>query len=479
MQQSLHTADTAVAGFYQRLIGQGKTVTVVGDVLTQGVDQLDGAAGIITQLVVEKHQLAMALPLGQLQRVGGAGRDGVLPAGIIAAHIDGTTGNGEGNMRALYHQLFTGKTAQTVVQCLGLFLTEVPETQREFGAVHPVYRAGPAHNVDHGLAQGVQHLVSEYIVIDVVDEMKMVDADHQDHCGTPGFAQGLNGTGKLVNVIEIGDGIHRVDNAVIDDGTHKKVRFAIRSALNSTAAGTDHIVTVLVPGTVFQVVALLLSGKNVFDIGVVHGPVFRMDVLLPDDTGVQHILAGETKVVHRVARPAGDVGTHVAQVDVHSLGDVGDGQEGSVVQTGAVQSKLAGGLGCHGGGGGSGDPGGRSTVLGVGQPFVSVHVRVRLVRQGVDIQAGANGPSHRSGNGNRRHGLPGGQGVIKRGDQGLCLPVCGVFQDHNEFVTADPVDLPAFSCQIRDAAGNTGNNIVALGMAIGVVDLLEVIDVDE
>ena len=236
-------------------------MAAVDNILAHRVQQLHGAVRVAAQLVVKEDQLAVALPLGNAQGIGGTGNDRELTAREFF-HENGAAGDAEGDRSPLHCQGYAGQPALDLIQFPDALRRGLPEAQGKLGTVHPVDRAAALLRLLlHRLGQGVQHLVAEHIVVDIVDGMEVVDADHQQHSGRSGGLDGLDGVVELIDVIEIGNGIHGVDDAVIGQRAHEEVRLAVRALLNDAIASADDIIAVLVAGPVFQTVALLPAGE--------------------------------------------------------------------------------------------------------------------------------------------------------------------------------------------------------------------------
>ena len=127
----------------------------------------------------------------------------------------------------------------------------------------------------------------------------------------------------------------------------------------------------------------------------------------------------------------------------------------------------------------------RAVLLVVPRPFVLVHRVVggskrAFVADGVFVdqcEAGAD---------RDREALPIAERERRCFDEALevadnrgCLCFAAVREQKGEFVTADPRDQVRFAQSLRDRGGDLFERVVAGQMAVGVVDLLEIVDVED
>ena len=69
--------------------------------------------------------------------------------------------------------------------------------------------------------------------------------------------------------------------------------------------------------------------------------------------------------------------------------------------------------------------------------------------------------------------------ALEVADQGRCLGFAAVRKQQGELVTADSRDQVRFAQSLRDRGGDLFERVVTGQMAVGVVDLLEVVDVED
>ena len=97
-----------------------------------------------------------------------------------------------------------------------------------------------------------------------------------------------------------------------------------------TAAGTQIIASVGSDRTVLHIVRQRLAGEKCLDTVLIGLFVIGVDLFRPQIAHVVHIFRGQTEMLHSIFRPPGIIMLHIADKDVHTVGNDRQSLEKSV-----------------------------------------------------------------------------------------------------------------------------------------------------
>ena len=201
----------------------------------------------------------------------------------------------------------------------------ITRDQGKLGAVHAVEEPGVGEFRPQDLADLLEHGITEGVSVNIVDIGELVDADEQHGRALLAPAHRAQVIEEAVEAAQTCDRVDIAEQLVVLDGTAEIIGLPVLVKEHHAPAGTHRIAAVAGSGTVLHIVTAVLPREDPGNARMVAAAVLRVDVLLPDVTGMVHVLTWQIKEINGGLGPPGIILLDVTQIDIAAVGKNGKG----------------------------------------------------------------------------------------------------------------------------------------------------------